>query len=395
MPSPPVRPSTAKTFMTIEGSVAKRIVVLATGRQDWGILRSTCHALRELCDLRVFAGGMAVAGEHGNVAQQIAKEHFAVTPIAWPLTPQEPSEEVSVAASHLGKALAASAPDALVLLGDRSETAAAALVATVLRIPIAHLHGGEETEGAFDNALRHAVTKLAHLHFVSHPHHAARVSQMGEATDTIEVVGAPGLDNLHRSDLPDREELEASLGIPLSRPVVLVTVHPTTLSEDPEAEAVAVAAAMDRVSATYVVTLPNADPGSEKVRNIMQAAGARRGRVAVAALGERNYWGMLRLSDAILGNSSSAIIEAPAVGLPAVNVGDRQKGRLRSGNEVDVPASVEDITRALEEAITPERRQQVRTLVGPHHDGNAGERIATKLLSWSPPRPLRKRFIDR
>jgi UDP-hydrolysing UDP-N-acetyl-D-glucosamine 2-epimerase len=378
-----------------ESTVPKRIVVLTTGRQDWGILRSTCHALKNHCALRVFAGGMAVTEEHGNVASQIAKEHFDVTPLPWPLTPQAPPEELSAAASHLGKALAAFDPDSLVLLGDRSETAAAALVATLLRIPIAHLHGGEETEGAFDNALRHAVTKLAHLHFVSHAQHAARVSQMGEAEETIEVVGAPGLDNFHRPDLPDREELEVALGLDLSRPVVLVTVHPTTLSDVPEAEAIAVAEAMDRVSATYVITLPNADPGSDKVRGIMQGAGARRGRVSVAALGERNYWGMLRIADAILGNSSSALIEAPAVGLPAVNVGDRQKGRLRSGNVVDVSASVDEIANALKDALTTERRQEVRKLVGPNHDGNSGKRIANRLLSWSPPRPLRKRFIDR
>ncbi len=375
--------------------MVKRIVVLTTGRQDWGILRSTCHTLKDLCELRVFVGGMAVAEEHGNVALQIEHEHFDVTRLAWPLTPHAPTEELSAAASYLGKALGAFDPDALVLVGDRSETAAAALVATLLRVPIAHLHGGEETEGAFDNALRHAVTKLAHLHFVSHARHASRILQMGEAAESIEVVGAPGLDNLHRTDLPDRRELEATLGLVLSSPLVLVTVHPTTLSDDPEADALAVAAAMDRVSATYVVTLPNADPGSDKVRSIMQDAGKRRGRVAVAALGERNYWGMLRIADAILGNSSSAIIEAPAVGLPAVNVGDRQKGRLRAGNVVDVSASSEDVAEALKNALTTERRQAVRNLMEPNHDGNSGKRIAARLLSWSPQRPLRKRFIDR
>ena len=196
-------------------------------------------------------------------------------------------------------------------------------------MPIVHLHGGEQTEGAFDDALRHAITKLAHLHLVSDEVYARRVIAMGEDPAAVHVVGAPGLDTADRPDLADRSMLAAHLGLELVAPVVIVTVHPTTLDADEAGAARAVAAAMDAVPATYVITMPNVDPGGSEVAAIMRAAADRPRRVAVAALGERRYWGLLEIADAMLGNSSSGLIEAPVVRLPVVNVGDRQAGRRR------------------------------------------------------------------
>ncbi len=169
---------------------------------------------------------------------------------------------------HSNSSLVASEADldALVLAGDRLETAAAALAATLERVAIVHLHGGEVTAGAFDDQLRNAITKMAHLHLVSHPDHARRVIAMGEDPATVHVVGAPGLDSAFRSDLPDRASLEPELGRPLRAPVVLVTVHPTTLSSDPAAVVYPVITAMSAIPATYVVTLPNSDPGGAAIR---------------------------------------------------------------------------------------------------------------------------------
>lgn len=376
------------------GSVSKRIAVLTTGRQDWGILRSTCLALKRRCDLQVWAGGMACDPQFGDVAARISDEGFGVTRLPWPHREDAPEEALGHAAKLVGGALRNWPCDALVLVGDRFETTAAALTATVLAVPLVHLHGGEETEGAFDNALRHAISKMAHLHFVSHELYAQRLRQMGESSDSVRVVGAPGLDNLQRSDLPTRDELELTLGIRLEAPVVLVTVHPATLSATPTAEAAAVAAAMDVVSATYVVTLPNADPGSAAVRKTMERAGAGPRRVATAALGDRNYWGLLKIADAVLGNSSSAIIEAPALYLPAVNVGERQAGRLRAANVIDVASQPGDVIIALQRALTPTFRASVREKEPPFGDGKAGLKIAEQLLAWTPSRPPRKRFVD-
>jgi UDP-N-acetylglucosamine 2-epimerase (non-hydrolysing) len=292
----------------------------------------------------------------------------------------------------VGDALARQRPEALLLAGDRFETAAAALAATVARVPIVHLHGGETTSGAFDDALRHAITKLAHLHLVSRPEHGERVVAMGEDPAAVHVVGAPGLDNLHRADLAGRDELEAFLGIRLVPPVVVVTLHPATYGGDPRAEAAAVAAAMEAVEATYVVTLPNADPGGQEIRAVLEeAARPPRGAVA-AALGERRYWGLMRQAAALLGNSSSALIEAPAVGLPAVNVGARQDGRVRGANVVDTPADAPAIAAALGRALAPGFRASLAGLPSPYGDGRSAERIVALLAAWTPPRPPVKRW---
>lgn len=372
-----------------------RLAVLTTGRQDWGSLRSVCAALREdpAFDLRLLVGGMHVSARFGRTVRLIEGEGFVPAALL-PWIPDRgdapAAEQAAVALRLCAEALRRERPDALLLLGDRFETAAAALAATLCLVPIVHLHGGEETEGAFDNALRHAVTKLAHLHLVSHPAHAARVIAMGEAPGAVHTVGAPGLDGARRIDLPDRGALEASLGLPLSAPVVVVTLHPATLGGDPGAEAAAVVAAMDAVPATYVVTLPNADPGHEAIRTALRAAAGRPGRVAVEALGEKTFWGLLAHADAVLGNSSSALIEAPALGVPAVNVGDRQKGRLRGKNVIDAVADTPAIVGALRRALDPQFRRAIGSEGSPYGDGRSGARIVDVLRGWRPPVPPRK-----
>jgi UDP-hydrolysing UDP-N-acetyl-D-glucosamine 2-epimerase len=363
-----------------------RLAVLTTGRQDWGILRSTCVELRRHHELVLLAGGMHCEARFGSTAQSLIDQGFA------------PSEQMRWAGEHVdapahaqaadavrlvGDALARHAPDALLLVGDRFETAAAALAATLAKVPIVHLHGGEQTEGAFDNNLRHAITKLAHLHLVSHPDHARRVVAMGEDPASVHVVGAPALDNLRRDDLATREELEHHLGITLAAPVVLVTLHPATLGGAPEVEVAAMLAAMDRVPATYVITLPNVDPGAAAIRQRLVDAGTRDRRCVVDALGERRYFGLMRLCAAMLGNSSSGIIEAPVLRLPVVNIGDRQKGRVRGGNVLDVPADASAITAALERAIDPAFRTTLPEH-GPFGDGHSAARIVDILVAWKP-----------
>jgi UDP-hydrolysing UDP-N-acetyl-D-glucosamine 2-epimerase len=300
--------------------------------------------------------------------------------------------DTAAALAQVGEALDADRPDALVVVGDRSETLAAGLAATIAKVPVVHLHGGEETEGAIDNACRHALTKLSHLHLVSHRVHAERVIRMGEDPSCVVVVGAPALDHAFREDLPGRDELGAELGLALEPPVVLVTVHPATLGAPAREEVAAVAGAMAQVPATYVVTAPNADEGGTEIADHWREWSKGRSRVAVVdALGDRRYWAMLRLADAVLGNSSSGIIEAPALGVPVVNVGDRQRGRLRFGPVTDVPASEPSITGALRNALAGGR--------GSPGDGGyppppVAPRIVDALRRWQIPRPPRKRFHE-
>ena len=380
---------------TVTEGGARTVTVLTTGRQDWGILRSVCVGLRAEPDVRLdlVVGGMHLSRRHGRTVDLVRADGF--TPdaeLAWLDDDVDPPADAQAAEAlaAIGRRLRARDPDALVLVGDRLETAAAAVAATLDRVPIAHLHGGEQTLGAFDDALRHAITKLSHLHLVSSQEHARRVIALGEDPATVHVVGAPGVDAAFRDDLPDRTTLADELGLELKAPVVIVTVHPTTLEADAGATVDAVIAAMDAVEATYVITLPNVDPGATAIRATLEAAGRGPRRLAVAALGERRYWALLRVADAMLGNSSSGLIEAPALRLPVVNVGDRQAGRTRQPNVIDAPSSAAVVVAALGDALDPAFRRGLPdpdpTLV----DGHAGARAAHIIAEWRPSRPPRK-----
>ena len=370
------------------------ISVLTTGRQDWGILLSTCRAIERHPDLRLrlLVGGMHLSARHGSTIEHIRADGFEpAAELAWLDGPADPPPDVQAAAAlaAVGAALRSEPSDALVLVGDRFETAAAAVAATVTRVPIVHLHGGEQTLGAFDDPLRHAITKLSHLHLVSDEEHARRVVALGEDPATIHVVGAPGLDAVFRTDLPDRATLEGELGIPLPAPVVIVAVHPATLDPDPSAVVEAVIGAMTAVPATYVVTLPNADPGADEIRRRLQQVEGR-GWTVVEALGQRRFWGLLRVADAMIGNSSAGLIEAPAVDLPAVNVGDRQEGRRREANVIDAPVETSAVAAALRRALDPAFRAGVVTAHPQLADGRAGARIADIIAGWRPSVPPRK-----
>ncbi|HXT99580.1 MAG TPA: UDP-N-acetylglucosamine 2-epimerase [Polyangia bacterium] len=371
-----------------------RVAVLTTGRQDWGILRSVCVALRDApdFDLRLLVGGMHCSDRFGRTETMVRADGFAASEtLAWLKDDGETAAGQSAAAlTAVAEALRRQAPECLLVVGDRLETIAAVVAATLCLVPVVHLHGGEDTEGAFDNSFRNAITKMSHLHLVSHPDYARRIAAMGEDPAAIHVMGSPALDNLQRGDLATRAELEALLGLPLEAPLVVVTVHPTTLASAAGDEVGAVVAAMASVPATYVITMPNSDPGNESVRDALRRAAAAPRRTAVEALGERRYWGLLQQADAVLGNSSSGVIEAPALALPTVNVGDRQRGRIRGPGVIDVGVDASAIAAALQRALDPSFRQRVRAAEPPFLPGNAAARVLSILRGWSPPSPPRK-----
>jgi UDP-hydrolysing UDP-N-acetyl-D-glucosamine 2-epimerase len=377
-------------------SEPRRLAILTTGRQDYGILRSTILLLGRTPGVQpaIWAGGMHLDARYGEPLAGLHED--GVKParqLPFLRERLDATADTAAVLRQVGTALREDRPDALVLLGDRTETLAAALAATLERVPLVHLHGGEESEGAIDNACRHALTKLSHLHLVSHPVYADRVVQMGEDPRTVVVVGAAGLDNAYRDDLPSRTELEASLGVALEAPVVLVTVHSTTLGGPPNEEVAAVAAAMAKVPATYVVTAPNSDRGGDDISRFWQTwVPSHRNVTLVNSLGDRRYWALLRQTSAILGNSSSGIIEAPALGVPVVNVGDRQRGRLRYGSVTDVPVDAAAIAAALRTAVAEGRSGPY---AGGYPAGMAAPRIVKALLRWEIPRPPRKQFCSR
>lgn len=239
------------------------------------------------------------------------------------------------------------------LVGDRYETLSAALTATVLKIPLVHLHGGEVTKGAFDDQIRCAITKLSHLHLVSSVQHRKNVIRCGEEPDSVHVVGAPGTDNAFRSDLLTLPQLETLLKVPLVQPINVYILHPETLSGiDVVAQAIHHKREQEAKGATALLLAPNHDPGSVEMRRRLE----HEFPLIIEALSEVEYWSLLRHTDLLIGNSSSLVVEAPALGLKTVLLGDRQKGR------------------------TPPMKA----------DGKCAERIRQVLESWSPPQPPRK-----
>lgn len=376
----------------------RRIAVLTTGRQDWGLLRPLCKqiAQNKEFDLLLLAGGMALSEKHGKIVSRIREQGFKIDAcLEWAVEGSSTPDQAAKALSRVGTYLKNTNPESLVLLGDRFETAAAALAATLTRTPIVHLYGGEETQGAFDNALRHAITKLAHLHFVSHELYEKRLLQMGEAPETVHMVGSLAVDNIAEFLDGDGADVEKALGVELVPPVGLVTLHPTTLARDGENEIDAVVGAMERFQATYIVTLPNADPGNEPIREAFEALAGRSHNVhCFSALGEKLYLQMMRYCDFVLGNSSSGVIEAPMLRKPTVNIGDRQKGRLRFASILDAPAESSSVERALQFAMTVEHIESCRAMPPPFGDAGVATRILSQIANWDPGSSLRKTFHE-
>jgi UDP-hydrolysing UDP-N-acetyl-D-glucosamine 2-epimerase len=375
----------------------RRVAVLTTGRQDYGILRSSLHRMAsdDRFDLRLWVGGMHLDQRFGRTVELIRADGLQpARELPFLHDPPDIAADSSAAIAAVSAAVAADRPAMLVLLGDRTETLAAAFAALVARVPVVHLHGGEESEGVLDNACRHAITKLSHLHLVSHFRHAERVIQMGEDPANVVIVGAAGLDNLYRPDLPDDAELARVLSRAIGERLVMVTMHPSTLGATSLEDAEAVAAAMAAVNATYVITAPNSDAGGDAIRSFWRGwVGARPNAVLVDALGERLYWGLMRRARVVLGNSSSGIIEAPAAGAAVINVGDRQGGRFRYGQVTDVPGNAEEIRVALAAALDATRPGPTAS-VGGYPSGPAAPRIVEAISGWAPPNPPRKQFRD-
>jgi UDP-hydrolysing UDP-N-acetyl-D-glucosamine 2-epimerase len=284
----------------------------------------------------------------------------------------------------------------VLLLGDRLEILAAASACLPLRIPVAHVHGGESTLGSIDDQIRHAVTKLSHLHFVSTDLYARRVRRMGEEPWRVHVVGATGVEYIRKLKPMSREELSSMLDLDWGRPVFLFTYHPVTLQvERSERDLEEVLAAVKAVPGQWVVTGSNVDTGGRALwRRIREFA--RRSDVRVLDnLGQRAYLSIMKRATAIVGNSSSAIIEAPSFGLPAVNIGDRQGNRLRGANVIDTPPDRHLILRAIGRAGSPAFRQRAAQAPNPYDKGNASGRIV-KVLGRLPERSklIEKRFYD-
>ncbi len=383
---------------------AKRIGVVTVSRSDYGHLRPVLEALRRAPDLELLllVAGMHLASEFGLTVRDIEADGFPISARVEMLGGGDTPEAVAAATGRgvagFGEAFARLRPDVVVVLGDRFEMLAAAVAALPFALPVAHIHGGEVSEGAMDNQIRHAITKLAHLHFASAEPHARRIAAMGEEPWRIHTVGAPGLDRLATTEPLPRAALARELGLPEAGPWLLVTFHPVTLEyRDTAAHIDELLAALEKTDGFIVITYPNADTaGRLIIERIEEFAGRHPRRCRLAkSLGERLYLSLLRHADLMIGNSSSGLIEAPSFGLPVVNVGSRQRGRLRGANVIDVEPSREDILRGIEAAQALPFRVRARAAANPYGDGHAAPRVVDVLRSVPVDAQLvQKRFSD-
>jgi UDP-hydrolysing UDP-N-acetyl-D-glucosamine 2-epimerase len=288
-------------------------------------------------------------------------------------------------------------PDCILVLGDRYEMFSAVIAALPLNIPVGHIHGGELTIGAFDDSIRHSITKLSHLHFVSTADAAARVRQLGEPPERIFLVGAPALDNLETLQLPEREAFLRSLGLPLDTAPVLATFHPVTRDLAPAADLVRpmLEVLMD-LDAPIVFTAPNADPGGQAIRATLRDFVERHERaVLLESLGPVAYFALMRDAAFMIGNSSSGIIEAGSFGLPVVDIGDRQSGRVRGGNVVHCVNERSAIADAVSIVRGEAFREQARSAENPYYAGGVALKIADVLENMESQKELvLKPFID-
>jgi len=383
---------------------SKRVIgVVSVSRSDWGHLVPVLEAIRDAPDLelRLFIGGMHLSADFGSTVKEIEAQGW---PIAERIAMLEPGDTPEAIAASTGRGVAGFAgayarqrPDLVVVLGDRFEMLSAAVAALPFALPVAHIHGGEASEGAMDNQIRHAITKLAHLHFASAPEHGKRIAAMGEEDWRIHVVGAPGLDRLRTVGLLSRDEVAAALRLPPERPWLLVTFHPVTLEHEDTARHVdELLAALEAVDATLVMTYPNADTAGRTIVERVETFAARTPRARIFRnLGDRLYLSLLKHADAMVGNSSSGLIEAPSFALPVVNIGSRQGGRLRGGNVVDVAPRRDDIVRGIRTVLEPDLRRRLDGQPNPYGDGRAASRIVAVLRDVAlEPRLIQKRERD-
>jgi len=382
----------------------RKICVVTGTRAEYGLLFWLMKEIDKDNDLEllIIVTGMHLSSEFGLTYQTIENDGFKIDEKVEMLlssdTPVGIAKSIGLGTIGFADALDRLKPDILVILGDRYEVLAAAQAAMVAKIPIAHMHGGETTEGAMDEAIRHALTKMAQIHFVSAEIHRHRVIQLGEKPDLVLNYGAPGLDNIANLKLLDKTELMHSLDFTFGELNFLVTYHPVTLAKrTPECAMQALLDALGEFpEATIIFTKPNSDThGRVIIRLIDEYAAQQPGRVKVfTSLGQLRYLSVMKHSDIVIGNSSSGLIEAPLMKKPTVNIGERQSGRLRASSVLDAPEEFGQIVASIQKALSPDFQNSLLKVTSPYGDGHASPRIKEFLKKVELDGILIKKFCD-
>lgn len=360
----------------------RKIAVVTTSRADYGHLYWTLKELQNhpKIELQLIAIGAHFSPEFGSTFKEIEADEFTINERIECLISSDSdvgmAKTIGVATLGLADVLGKMRPDILLLIADRYEMLAPAAVALALRIPIAHIEGGDISEGAIDDAVRNALTKMSHIHFTTNENSRLRVLAMGEEDWRVHRVGSPSLDNLRRRELFSREDIEADLKIDLNQQTVVVAYHPVTLLRDTTTEADAVFAALEKLPQQIVFCYPNSDAGSHQLIERSKAFCKDRPNAHLFVnLNHLKYWSLLKYSDLLLGNSSSGIMESASLALTTVNIGMRQKGRERPKNVLDAAPETDSIVKMAEKGLSKEFRESLDGMKNPYGDGHASEKI--------------------
>lgn len=382
----------------------RKICVVSGTRADYGILY---WIMKEISgdtslQLQIIVTGMHLSPEFGLTYRQIEADGFHIDAKVEMLLSSDSSvgiaKSIGLGVVGFADAISNLMPDVLVVLGDRFEILAAAQTAMVMNLPIAHISGGEITEGAVDDRIRHAITKMADFHFVAAEIYRRRVIQMGEHPDRVINCGDPGLDNFKRLKLLTRKELEKELNFSMGSPTFLVTYHPVTAGKtNPQEEMQALLNALDRFPSAHVImTKPNADTGGRIISKMIDDYSQKNSKhvYVSVSLGQLRYLSAMQLCDVVIGNSSSGIVEAPAIKKPTVNIGKRQSGRLKARSIIDCDVNEESIVNAINKALSGEFKQEVVKTESLYGDCNASSKIKDFLKHTHLNKETSKSFFD-
>ena len=381
----------------------RTIGVVTTSRADYSYYVPLLRAIGADPELKLqlIVSGMHLVPEFGSTVNLIEADGFPIAAKIETLvgsdTPQAIAKSMGLALTSFAQVFSASRPDILVVLGDRFEMHAAAVAALPFKIPLAHIGGGDVTEGAIDEGLRHGITKLSHLHFVASAEQERRVLQLGEESWRVTVSGALSLDLINPMPRLSASEMRQRFDFRFEEPFLLVTYHPVTLEyEESSRQVDQLLEVLHIVDMPVLFTAPNADTAGRKIAEAIQAyVDSHASSRLVSNLGPAGYFTAMSLAAAMVGNSSSGIIEAASFKLPVVNIGNRQRGRLRGYNVIDCGYPIEEITSSIRRALTAEFRASLADLVNPYGSGNASRQILQKLCSVTfDDRLVRKQFID-
>jgi GDP/UDP-N,N'-diacetylbacillosamine 2-epimerase (hydrolysing) len=383
--------------------MSRKICIVTSSRADYGLLRWIMQEINDDPELilQIIATGMHLSPKFGLTYKVIEEDGFKVDAkieiLSSSDSPVATAESMALALEGTAKALSELEPDLVVVLGDRFEIFAATAAALVSKIPVAHLHGGESTVGAFDEAFRHSITKMSHLHFVATEEYRSRVIQLGENPKNVFLVGGLGIDNFKNLPLLSREELQTQLGIEFGVKSLLITFHPVTLDfESPESQMKELLAALSHLhETTLIFTMPNADTGGDElIKLIEEFVSQNKNAKMFTSLGQLKYLSCISYVDGVVGNSSSGITEVPSFKKGTVNVGDRQLGRIQAASVINCEPTEDDIARAIEKLYSPNFKSGLAEVKNPYGDGGSSARVLKVLKEVPLEGIIKKTFHD-